>query len=184
MKCTQVLKHIPLLVGGDLDAGTGQKLMEHLKGCLRCFREYQESRRAVEDLRVLRERPDLLPVLNGLAQDVLVDLNAAPAGPAARFPKPWLTGVLQVAAAAAVIMILAGGAFMLGRSQGTSPGAAVDPTGTVKTLPSFEDERNAYPPGLWTNERGPYGEDGETEFITLRPQQLPDVRPATHRRGF
>lgn len=187
MKCTQVIKHIPLLVGGDLDTGTGQQLMEHMKGCLGCYREYQESLHALESLRALQAKPDLTSVLNGLAQDVMADLNAAPAGPAAGLPRPWLAGVSRFAAAAAVILILAGGAFMLGQSQGTAPASpGLDPADTTKIMsPRNGSDGGSYSPGFWADERNRNEADGDTEFIrTLDPQTLPTVRPASHRRGF
>jgi hypothetical protein len=189
MKCTQVKKHIPLLVGGDLDPGTGQQLMEHMKGCLGCYREYQKSQRALESLRGLQDRPDLGLVLNGLAQDVMAELNATPSGPAAGFPRPWLASATRFAAAAAVVLILVGGAFMLGQSQGTASGPGTDAADTYQAnSPRNGGEGGSfYPnnPGYWAGERNMKEADGETEFIrTLDPQTLPTVRPASHRRGF
>jgi hypothetical protein len=84
-----------------------------------------------------------------------------------------------------VIAILVAGAFMLGRSQGTPPGTSLEPTDTVRTMPaSTGGDRNDYPPGIWMNERLYRGEGGETEYIGLKPRQVPAVQPATHRKGF
>ena len=184
MTCTQGLKHIPLFVGGDLDAETGRMLKEHLSGCLGCYREYQESLQAHESLRALREKPDLAPLLHGLAQDVLLDLHEAPVGPAAGIPRPMFAGALRFAAAAAVLAVLIGGAFMLGRSfdeQGVQPGDSVD---TVRTMPPSDPGRGANPPGYFTSENAPFGDNERPDLIRLSPHELPAVQPADRRKGF
>jgi hypothetical protein len=184
MKCTQVLKHIPLLIGGDLDAETERLLREHLAGCLGCYREYQESLQAHDNLRALREKPDLAPILHGLAQDVLLDLHEAPVGPAAGIPRPMFAGAFRFAAAAAVLAILIGGAFMLGRSFDEQPGRSGDPVETVRTMPRTDAGRSAYPAGVWTDESIPFGENDRPDLIRLNPNELPTIQPADRRKGF
>jgi anti-sigma factor RsiW len=192
MKCTQVRKHLPLLVGGDLDADIERLLESHLKACLGCYREYQDYTAAYGSLKSLSEKPNLAGVLDGLAVDVIGQLREQPGGVAARLPRLPVSGFMKLAAAAAMLAIITCGSFFIGQSMNSATGL---PDERVETISSQTDPASDYRPvgakgvnpALSGAEKAlPAGNKDELkpEMLLHRPQQLPDVQPVSNRRGF
>ena len=185
MNCTQVRKFFPLFVGGDLDPETAGLVRNHLKSCPGCRRVLKDHEGPYLALRTLRDRPDVFPLLEGLSADVLARLGEEPAGKAAPVPRPYLlffpfTAFSRTAAAAAAVIVLAGAAFFAGLSWQDGGGAAGDTARTALSSPAAAEGGNVLPAGMDAADR----EGLKPEFIILRPQQLPKVRPVLHRRGF
>ncbi len=188
MKCGNVLKLIPLLVEGELGPERSGMVMDHIDVCDGCRREYQGFLDSMEFLGVLREKPDLSPVLEGFEKDVIARFRESPSGPAAKITTLPLPGFVRVTAAAAVLVLLLTAGFMAGFALKTSP---EQPGGTTGSIPYTIADKglNYYPPGYYPP--GPGMErDGtdrrlpNTELIMLKPHELPPVQPASYRRDL
>jgi len=182
MKCTQVLKHIHLLVGGDLPEETARQSRDHLKACLGCYREYQDVLRAHESLRTLRQKPDLSALLVGLSDDVLAELREAPLGPSAPLPRMPFSRILRFSAAAAVLLMIVSASFFLGQTSGLRAHRGLDDAGTYRS--GYSANENPGSPGEAREAFGPSDLREVDPLHRLEPQQLPRVQPASHRRGF
>ena len=190
MNCNKVRKHLSLLAGGELDGNKALPYREHLKGCLTCFREYQEYLDMRESLRTLREKPDLEPVLAGLSDDVLCRLREEPIGPAAPIHSSPLRRSGLLAAAAAVLLVFFGAIFLMDSFSNQSPGpngegvytGTGDPGGKNSGTGNSEFPR-------WNKARSESDDEAEKvdrrlDRIPLTPEELPSVQPAFYRRGF
>ncbi len=182
MKCTQVVKDLHLLVGGDLPEETARQSRDHLKSCLGCYREYQDVLRAHENLRMLREKPDLSAVLAGLSGDVLAELREAPLGPAAPLPRFPVSRVLRFSAAAAVLLMIVSASFFLGQTSGLRSGHPVNNGGSRSA--GYSAVENPNPPSDTREAHDRADSLKNDPFLRLGPQELPRVQPASHRRGF
>ncbi len=182
MKCTQVVKHLHLLVGGDLPEETARQSRDHLKACLGCYREYQDVLRAHESLRTLRKKPDLSAVLDGLSDDVLAELREAPLGPSAPIPRLPLSRVLRFSAAAAVLLMIVSASFFMGQTSGLRTSRNLNDAGTHSL--EYSATENPSVPGEVREAFGPVDRREGDPLNRLGPQELPRVQPASHRRGF
>ena len=188
MKCSQVQKHIPLLVGGDLARDIERDLTEHMNTCLGCSREYQEYLAAMSSLQMLREKPDVSGILDGLSGEVMERIREAPIGPAAEIPRRMVAGpfaiVMRMAAAAAIVVMLVAGGFLIGQSTGTAIGPGADGAGG----PRIVGDTNSVVPGHGIRDENfagdPGSEENDPNRALLRPQQLPRVQPVSNRQGF
>jgi|GEM_PF-2378430 len=188
MKCTQASKYLPLYAGGDLPDASKRQLEEHLAACASCRRGHDEYVEALSDLKRLRRRPDLGPILEGLSDVVLSRYRQNPHAPAAKIYRPPFSGFVRVAAAAALFLVLVGGAFFLGQSSTSSSGGGRPMDSTVTDVGRFVGSGNLYLDERyremleeWERKNG-RGEN--PDYDRLRPQELPSVQPASHRRGF
>lgn len=183
MKCTQVLKHLHLLVGGDLPDETARQSRDHLKACLGCYRDYQDVLRAHESLRTLRSKPDLTAVLEGLSDDVLAELRESPLGPAAPIPRLPVSRILRFSAAAAVLLMIVSASFFLGQITGSRSSRALNDAGEYSS--GYSAAENPGAPGEAREASDPVDRRLDDESLhRLGLQEMPRVQPASHRRGF
>lgn len=121
MNCKKVLKLLPLYMSDDIDAVDLEGVQEHMNTCLGCFREYQDHLRARRSLKQLAFKPDLSPVMEGFADEVMLKIADKAQGPAAPLPRLTYRLAPRLLAAAALILALVSGGFYLFNDQAESP---------------------------------------------------------------
>ncbi len=158
MNCREVVRKLPLFVGGDLDAREASRVEDHLAACARCrddYRRFDESRRSLFLLKGAEAgpAPDLWP---SIRKDLL-------AAPMRRRRRPFV--------AAAVLLLSAGGGMLALLPGHPEPGTVhrepeLVGTAGVRTQAPDPGRRTEY----LLDEvvmQGDFGEDGAT--LSLRP---------------
>lgn len=189
MKCQKVLKLLPLYISDDLDAFELKTVEDHLGECLNCYREYQAHLKALRDLKRLGEKPDLSTVLAGFSGEVMDRIVRDEGGPSAPVPKVTYAFVPRMIAAAAVLLLIITGVFLLQGPDDTTPELRSD-----KTPPAWSVGIDPYSESYFI----PWG--AEEDEGALRPDKrksmeeenllnpwsprFPPVQPVRFRRDF
>ncbi|MEW6743314.1 MAG: zf-HC2 domain-containing protein [Planctomycetota bacterium] len=126
MRCRRVLKLLPLQVGGDLSPAEARAVEEHLSRCLGCFREaraYEASLKPVWDL-AREAAPEAM--VGHLAERVLQGAHSpGPRAPSMQQLNLHKTFVARAVAAAAAVLVIVVGTAFLGRPAAPVGGTAV-----------------------------------------------------------
>ena len=192
MNCKKVNKLLPLYLSDDIDPSDVEGVKEHLNTCLGCFREYQDHLRARRSLRQLAFRPDLNPVMEGFAEEVMLKINDRSQGPAAPVPRVTYRLAPRLLAAAALILVLVtGGFYIFGGQDEVTPGSIVT---ELDLAPGSSDivEIGPFQPTYVVDNMGTPATEKEEdrkypdlEPLPRMPQRFPVARPVNNKnRNF
>ncbi|MFH1998611.1 MAG: hypothetical protein ABIK28_02970 [Planctomycetota bacterium] len=108
---------LPLYVSEDLEAPLFEEIENHLSECLLCHREYQNHQDALNSLSMLRDKPDLAPVLDGFSEEIMEKISRGEGGVAAPVPRVIYAFIPRSLAAAAILLVLISAGFYMLRPQ-------------------------------------------------------------------
>ena len=176
MKCRKALKLLPLFVSDDLPVKELDEVEAHVGSCLSCFRAYQEQLKAHRALKLLGERPDLSPMMEGFHEEVMARVARDGGGPAAPVPRLVYPAVRRYVAAAAVIAAAFTAFYFLTPPRGGSEGPSIGPgygyeSGPVAPTAPVNLGKSPFIPRLYLWPMQGKSGDGENLMRRLGPDE-------------